>query len=228
MQTENFMLKTAYDGYSHFFVKLCEFEECYQLNGRPALIVQASPVARNVEVDVLERGFVQALQHSGSGAENWWNGFESACRPIPTFGGVSLVDSYSGPAWAYEFHRNGHAISGVWTFPSGALSDNKAVMYFFDSYAEVFRDFKEKTVAAIEHAGISGAYDLTAALLNAKKLSYSPPNIVGRVGNAMTPPKQETLVWRVRRVAEPADWDAAIRVMGAELLGAYGDRLRTS
>ncbi|HKR46045.1 MAG TPA: hypothetical protein VJU59_41365 [Paraburkholderia sp.] len=221
---DHVLLECTYHDHQRLIAKLGGFAESYALTDRPALIVQASPVSCGLEVDVLDRALLDILRprHFETDGNSYWSGFESSYHHRPTFGGVAILEEHNEPNWAYEFHRDGHAIAGVWKFHTWQSGDRQAGYSIDDQYRNVFRDFRDKTLRTIERAGLTGGYHLTAALLHANVLKFAARHHLSGALIHKSPPLQQHLVWRVRNVAQRADWDLAVNAMGKELVGAWG------
>ncbi|MGU7785054.1 hypothetical protein [Burkholderia sp. PU8-34] len=224
--TEDAKLKIAYADHPNMILRLCEFSETYSLLNRPALVVQARPIDQDFEIDVMDDAVRNALQRGNGGQNGWWSSFHSNYVPDPTFRGVAAVSQRGDPDWSYELHRDGHLIAGLWKFPELSNNGTENVSCVADFHVEFFCDFVEAALRVLKQAACEVPYSLTATLLGASDLYFAAKSDFGSGHKLLPPCKQARLYWRVRTVDSPDTWRSAARMMGGELVGAYGRAVR--
>ncbi|MGF6505874.1 hypothetical protein [Paraburkholderia sp. 32] len=221
MVIEDPTLRLAYADHPKMLHRLAEFVDRYLLEDKPALVIQATPTNEDFEADVLLPSSVASLQGVGSDQNSWWNCFRTNYQPRPTFRGVAAFDERDAANWAYEFHRDGHLIAGIWRFPS-MHKVNAEVVCLPDFYAEIFEDFANKALRLAAPEGNGFPARLTATLLNAPDLHFAKKADFGNMHVVVPPSRTRHLCWRVRQVGDVASWQLAAERMGAELLGIGG------
>jgi hypothetical protein len=221
MFIEDSVLRLAHADHPTLLHRLAEFVETRCLQDKPALIIQASPTEKDLEINVLLPATVLALRGNQMEQHSWWNGFRTNYQPTPTFRGVAAYDDRAEPNWAYELHRDGHLIAGVWRFPT-MLKGNAEVACLADFYSEIFADFASKALGLLASDGEGISAQLTAVLLNGSNLHFAKMAEFGAGHVISSPIAVRHLCWRIRNVSDAASWNLAAARMGAELLGIGG------
>ena len=221
--TEDSTLRLAYADHPKLLLRLSEFVDAHSLQNKPALIIQAAPTDDDIEADVLDPASLKVLRDNGGEENSWWRGFQSFNRPRPTFRGVQATDHGSEPAWACEYHRDGHVIAGLWTFDEQHTAKG-AVSCLSDYFAPIFADFARTALGLAAARGGATAAQLTATLLHASDLHFAKIPEYGNVPQMILPTRTQHLCWRVRKVDDSNSWRIAVERMGAELLGIGGAR----
>ncbi|MGT2453879.1 hypothetical protein ACU4GI_11505 [Cupriavidus basilensis] len=220
MLTQDAALQIAYAERPDMLLRLAEFAVGYVPQSKPALLVQASPDIRGLEVDLSGIALQAALRHGNDRQHAWWGGLHAPSELQPVFRGLACQDSREAPRWACEMHRDGSVIAGVWTFPEGGSGSDRPCLH--DFYVGFFDDFVEKALRLT--ADLAQPYRLTATLLQASALPFATSSYGGWQGTAAAP-RLDTLQWPLRLVSAPEHWRAAATLMNAELFGAYGQTL---
>ncbi|AOZ06460.1 hypothetical protein [Cupriavidus malaysiensis] len=223
MLTQDTALQIAYAERPDMLLRLAEFVVSYALHDRPTLIAQASTDSRGLEVDLADEARQAALR-TGSGRQvAWWDAFHAAGGLHPVFRGLACLDSRDEPQWAFEMHRDGSLIAGVWAFPECGHGSSKQQLT--DFYAGFFEDFAEKALRLT--ADLPKPYRFTATLLRASSLQFAAAGYSGWF-HAPPSPRLETLQWPLRLTSTPDTWQIAAARMNTELFGAYGHTFRVS
>ncbi|MCG5260483.1 hypothetical protein EM868_00755 [Cupriavidus gilardii] len=220
MLTSDTSLQLAYAERPDMLLRLAEFAASYALQEKPALVVQASPEERTGDFDLTDDNRIAALNRGTDRNIAWWGAFHSTQAVRPVFRGLACLDARENPQWAFELHRDGTAIAGVWVFPES--NRDSAALCLHDFYTGVFEDFVEKTLWLISDP--AQPYRLTATLLQANHLHFA----LGKSGwsRLLPPPRLTTLQWPLRFVSGSDTWHVAAASMNIELFGAYGEYYR--
>lgn len=201
--------------------KLQTFVSDYQLDERPALVLQAGPADAEHEVDLTSTVIRVALAQGGDDSSNtWWNGLQAAAGTLRgSVDGLAAVSAASPPIWASELHTDGHLIAGIWDFERG---DPQRPLITWD-YAELFDDFGRLAEKVARQASSEQAiWWVTATLLRANTVHYGSE--ADRRSNRLTPPlRRPQLDFRFRRGVGPQGLRSAVQLTRRDFRRAYAE-----
>lgn len=204
-----------------FARKLQTFVSDYQLDERPALILQAGPADVELEVDMTGAAVRVALAQGGDGSSNtWWNGLQSTAGTLRgSVDGLAAVSGASPPIWASELHTDGQLIAGIWDFDRG---DPQRPLITWD-YAELFDDFGRLAEKVARQAAPEGTnWWITATFLRSNAVHYGSE--ANRRINRVTPPlRRPQLDFRIRLGVGPQGLRSAIDLTRRDFRRAYGE-----
>jgi len=206
-----------------FSKKLDAFLVDYDLKERPALLLQAGPLASDIEVDLHDPGTRVALaQGNADDSFSAWHGFQGASSALRgSVDGIAAVSQERPAIWSSELHTDGHLIAGVWEFDSLDGSGRELLITWKHAYA--FVDFG-RLVANVAKA-IDRANDdwlITAVLLGSDRVQYGSK--ANRNSNELSPPlRRKNLEFRIRRCAGVEGLRRAGVLMGQDFQRAYGE-----
>jgi hypothetical protein len=187
----------------------------YSVADKPALVLQAMPLAAAQPVDVRAPALAKAMRREGLSPQlAWWRQFASSGGAKAVFDGVAINATGNSGGWATELHTDGHLIAGMWEFP-GSGNDGVAVAEFYD---QVFADFAALAISVYQVATVSGRLTATCTLMQATKL----PLIGNRGQQQVAPaPKRDKLEWPMVQVGSVDGLEAALAEMKNRFHRAY-------
>lgn len=205
-----------------FEQKRKNFLDDYELNSKPALILQAWPV-EPLSLDISNEKLREAMRQGGGSAseDGWWYGFKFGWWPALVFDGLSSKSEHGSAGWATEVHVDGHIAAGVWTFQEANEGTAAPQMGVGDFYSNVFLDFTYLVSEVLGALGVSGAVQVTATVHLAEKLA-----LFGGYGRISAPaPNRRTLRWPIATTTV-ADLPGAGSAMAAQFMRTYGRKAR--
>jgi hypothetical protein len=163
-----------------FIRKLRNFLIDHAFEDVPTLVLQCAPVDAQT-IDLIGGRMDQTLlQGTGELVDGgWWAGFAGGNRQ-KCFDGFATFDSSDEKLWAAELQDDGHILAAV-----RAISCSESVFSEFGVLVGKYRDA----------ANISGAFRLTATLVNARGLTLLSNSGYGRTRTRTI--GRETVEWPV-------------------------------
>lgn len=218
--TDPDLLAGVLDEWPDFRHKLRNFCCDYALHAKPALILQSRP-SQPLELDVKSKALVDAIEAATGNQvdrDGWWYGFHAGRRPVPVFDGLAAYSQEDEQGWMTESHSDGHVIGGLWVFPESRAREVETILQISDFHTRVFSDFAALTANIWAAGEVEYPGHVTCSLLNAQKLRFGRE----RFPFYSRELRRNVLQWRVREVAGPQALADALRLMGDELLRAFG------
>lgn len=206
-----------------FLKKLDAFLVDYDLKERPALLLQAGPLASDIEIDLHDPGTRVALaQGNADDSLSAWHGFQGASSALRgSVDGIAAVSQERPAIWSSELHTDGYLIAGVWDFDGLGVSGRDFLITW--KYAYAFIDFGRlvgNVAKAIDRA--NDDWLITAVLLGSDRVLYGSK--ANRNSNGTSPPlRRKNLEFRIRRCAGVEGLRRAGVLMGQDFQRAYGE-----
>lgn len=172
-----------------FNKKLRNFLDDHMMSEVPTLVLQYSPVQASI-VDIGDKNVRDALLGgTGLNSQTWWDGFMGSSACVPVFDGLASGRRDQEERWATEIHEDGHILAAI---RADDESEKRPVYIFLSA---VFADFDRLVQRLQSAAGIKGAVQLTATLVNGKGLQLV--NDRAYVSNGRRVIARDVLEWPV-------------------------------
>ena len=210
--------------YPEFALRHDEFVSSYGRSGLPGLTVQLRPVEQGTVLNLDDSALLARLSTGAPSQNAYWASFRPGTKPRPTMHGVSSLPTWKDPQWAFEAHRDGHFIAGVWEFPSidgTGDTGSRALPAFF---GKMFEDFFAVAAAIVSPINPTLAFNATVTISGTDVLNFAAKSDFGDQWVKGSGPVERRLIQLPvyqTQLGAPS-WHSAAADLARAMCGAYG------
>ena len=201
-----------------------EFVAGYSRGAVPGQVVQLRPADQVLALNLDDSELLARLAAGAPTRHGYWDSFRSGARPRPNLHGVSSLPEWANPGWAFEAHRDGHFIAGVWHFPKvddPTVKSSAALPAFFGA---IFEDFFAVVASVVAPICSSVAFNASATISGTDALNFMTKSEFGDQWVKARGPLQRQLVQLPIYPTHlgGATWEATARDLARAMCGVYG------